>query len=66
MGDTQGVSRRPQAVLQEVPAGEAGVAAVLAALSAELDATLALLGLRSVAELRAAVPEVLRLPPGWD
>lgn len=47
-------------------AGEAGVAAVLAALSAELDATLALLGLRSVAELRAAGPEVLRLPPGWD
>ena len=46
--------------------GEAGVAAVLAALSAELDATLALLGLRSVAELRAAGPEVLRLPPGWD
>lgn len=46
-------------------AGEAGVSAVLAALSAELDATLALLGLRSVAELRAAGPEVLRLPPGW-
>lgn len=46
-------------------AGEAGVTAVLAVLSAELDATLALLGLRSVAELRAAGPEVLRLPPDW-
>ena len=47
-------------------AGEAGVGAVLAALRAEMDATLALLGLRSVAELRAAGPAVLQRPADWD
>ncbi len=46
-------------------AGEAGVAAVLAVLRTELDATLALLGLRTVAELRDAGPEVLHLPADW-
>jgi isopentenyl diphosphate isomerase/L-lactate dehydrogenase-like FMN-dependent dehydrogenase len=46
-------------------AGEAGVRAVLAAFAAELDATLALLGLRTVAELRDAGTDVLRLPADW-
>jgi isopentenyl diphosphate isomerase/L-lactate dehydrogenase-like FMN-dependent dehydrogenase len=46
-------------------AGEAGVREVLAALAAELDATLALLGLRSLAELRDAGTDVLRLPADW-
>jgi len=46
-------------------AGQHGVAAVLAALGAEFDATLALLGLRTVAELRDAGPDLLRLPADW-
>lgn len=44
-----------------VAGGEAGVAAVLASLRAELDATLALMGLRSIDELREAGSDVLRL-----
>ena len=47
-------------------AGQPGVAAVLAALGAELDATLALLGLRTVTELRDAGPDLLRLPADWS
>lgn len=42
-----------------VAGGEAGVAAVLSSLQAEMDATLALMGLRSIDELRTAGPEVL-------
>jgi isopentenyl diphosphate isomerase/L-lactate dehydrogenase-like FMN-dependent dehydrogenase len=41
------------------------VTAVLVAFAAELDATLALLGLRTVAELRDAGTDVLRLPADW-
>ncbi len=40
--------------------GEAGVAAVLSLLRAELDAALALMGLTSIDALRAAGPDVLR------
>jgi isopentenyl diphosphate isomerase/L-lactate dehydrogenase-like FMN-dependent dehydrogenase len=46
-----------------VAGGEAGVTAVLSSLRAELDATLALMGLRSVTELRAAGRDVLRFGP---
>lgn len=43
-----------------VAGGEAGVTAVLSSLRVELDATLALMGLRSVTELREAGRDVLR------
>lgn len=43
-----------------VVGGEAGIAAVLAALRAEAETTLALMGLRSISELRAAGPDLLR------
>ena len=46
-----------------VAGGEAGVAAVLAALRAEIDTTLALMGLASVDELRSAGREALSLVP---
>ncbi|UVK41830.1 alpha-hydroxy-acid oxidizing protein [Mesorhizobium sp. AR07] len=49
-----------------VAAGEAGIAAVLSSIRAELEVTLALLGLRSIRELRDAGPGIVRQISGPD